>query len=212
VTEPDACRANVQLAAALPLLLHKPDQIAPWPSLVDNVIVDPVGKLAEAEFPLETWMPAGWDVTSPPLPFATTVRVELDGAQALPQVNVPPQPSEIVPQVFAWAAHVVGTHEGEAVTCSVALAVVLYFADIVALTEPDCRAVVEAVNVPTLLPDGMTMEAGTETKVLSLERATVAPPNGAGGLSVIVPVELPPPTTDVGFIATDDTEGVAVPH
>ena len=41
------------------------------------------------------------DVMSPPLPFATTVRVALEGPQGFPQVKVPPQPSGMVPQVFA---------------------------------------------------------------------------------------------------------------
>ena len=138
--------------------------------------------------------------------------VELEGPHGLPQVNVPPQPSGIVPHVFAWAGQVVGTHEGAAATFNVALAVPLYLAEIVATTDPACSAVVVAVNVATSLPDGMTIEAGTETKLLSLDRATVAPPKGAGGFNVMVPVELPPPTTLVGFIVTDATAGVGVPH
>ena len=88
----------------------------------------------------------------------------------------------------------------------------LNVAEMVADTEPDCTAVVVAVKVATLLPDGIKIEGGTETKLLSLNSATVAPPNGAGGLRVIVPVDEPPPTTLVGFKVTELTDGVAVPH
>lgn len=157
-------------------------------------------------------MPDGVDVTSPPFPFATTVSVEVDGPQGLPQVNVPPHPSEMVPHVFPCAAQVVGVHTGVAVTLRLVVAVVLKLAEMLADTVPDCSAVVVAVKVATLLPDGIRMLGGTETKLLSLDSATVAPPNGAGGSSVIVPVDEPPPTTVAGFIVTEVTDETAVPH
>jgi hypothetical protein len=42
------------------------------------------------------------------------------------------------------------------------------------------------------------------TEVLLLERVTTAPDGGAAPFNVTVPVELLPPTTDVGVLVTDD--------
>jgi len=209
---PDAPAVNVQLSAAAPLLLHRPDQIAPWPSSVVNVIDVPPANGAVCEFPLDTFMPDGDDVTLPPFPLAVTVMFTVEVVHALPQVRVPPQPSEIVPHVFPCAAQVVGTHCAVAVRFRVALAVVFNVAEIVAATVPDCTGVVVAVNDPTLPPDGIVMDAGTDANLLLLESATTAPPIGAGGVSVTVPVELAPPTSVVGFMVSDDTDTTGVPH
>jgi hypothetical protein len=58
------------------------------------------------------------------------------------------------------------------------------------------------------LPAATVTEDGTEAAaVLLLCRATAAPPVGAGPVSVTVPVEFAPPTTDVGF--NDRAESVA---
>jgi hypothetical protein len=40
----------------------------------------------------------------------------VSGAVHEPQASVPPQPSEMEPQFFPWAAHVVGVHEPVGVT------------------------------------------------------------------------------------------------
>ena len=50
-----------------------------------------------------------------------------------------------------------------------------------------------------------TVEGTCAAAVLELVRLTVAPPVGAGPLSVTVPCELAPPTTTVGFSVTEDT-------
>lgn len=46
----------------------------------------------------------------------------------------------------------------------------------------------------------------------SLDRVTVTPPNGAGALSVTVPVDGLPPTTLVGLRLTEDSAGVLEPE
>src|SRR5262245_66444055 len=84
----------------------------------------PMAKLAEAVVPVGTFKPAGVERTlSPPRPVAVRVSVaraptphtfgtppppQVWGAVHTPQVSVPPQPLEIVPQVAPCAAHVVG--------------------------------------------------------------------------------------------------------
>jgi hypothetical protein len=209
---PDTPAVNVQVVTAAPLLLHRPDQIAPWPSSVVRVMGVPAANDAVCEFPLDTLMPEGDDVTLPPFPFAVTVIFAAVPVHALPQVSVPPQPFEMVPQVLPCAAQVVGTHCAVAVRFKVALEVVFRVAEIVAATVPDCTGVVVAVNDPTLPPEGIVIDAGTEAKLLLLESATTAPPIGAGGFSVTVPVELAPPTRVVGFIVSEDTDTTGVPH
>lgn len=73
------------------------------------------------------------------------------------------------------------------------------------VTEVDVlTAAVDTVNVAVIAPGLTATEAGTvATAVLLLVRETVAPVAGAGPLKVSVPVEIFPPTTDVGFNTTD---------
>jgi hypothetical protein len=67
--------------------------------------------------------------------------------------------------------------------------------------------VVVIMNVAVVAPAFTTTVGGTvATPVLPLLSATVAPPVGAGPLSVTVAVDVPPPTTDAGF--ADRLEGI----
>src|SRR5213594_140251 len=64
------------------------------------------------------------------------------------------------------------------------------------------------VKVAVMPPVGTVTLAGTvATLVLLLERATTAPPLGAGPLSVTVPVEELPPVTLVGLRLSDESVG-----
>src|SRR5437667_2837391 len=130
VSEPAAFRMKVQVGVLAPPLLHTPDQITDRPLVTRRVMLVPTGKVAEAVDPTGTLRPAGVDETvSPARPVAVRVSAAVAGAGAptpqtfatppppqvcgavqTPQVSVPPQPSGIVPQFFACAAHVVGTH------------------------------------------------------------------------------------------------------
>jgi len=69
-------------------------------------------------------------------------------------------------------------------------------------------AAVEIVNVAVVAPPFTSTLAGTvATAVLLLLSATVAPPVGAGPLSVTVPVDSPPPTREAGFAARVEGTG-----
>ena len=69
-------------------------------------------------------------------------------------------------------------------------------------------ALVLTVNVALLAPAATVTLAGTvAVDVLLLERETVAPPAGAGPLSVTVPVEGDPPVTLIGFSAIEESVG-----
>ena len=103
-------------------------------------------------------------------------------------------------------------HAGAEVTFSTALTVLLSVAEMVAATVPVCTLVVVALKLAVLAPDGSETEAGTETTLLLLDKATTAPFIGAGGLMVMVPIELLPPTTVVGFSVNDVTESTGEPH
>jgi hypothetical protein len=204
---PEALTENVQLTAAAPPLLHIPDQIAPCPLSVVSVTCAPVAKLADPELPLETLKPAGLDVTLPPLPVTVRVTVALELLHGEPQVKVPPQPSAVVPHVLPCAAQVVGVHTGDAVTFKGALTVVFRVAEIVAATLA-CTAEVPAVKLAEVAPEDTVIDAGTLTKLLLLARLTTAPVDGAGGLTVTVPIDEFPPVTVPGFIVRDVTESV----
>src|SRR5439155_5967964 len=64
---------------------------------------------------------------------------------------------------------------------------------------------VVTVNVALLAPAGISTLAGTcATFFWLLESATWIPPAGAGPVSVTVPVESFPPTTELGLSDTDE--------
>lgn len=61
------------------------------------------------------------------------------------------------------------------------------------------------VKVDVVAPATMVTLVGTvATPVLLLERVTTAPAAGAGPFRVTVPVEVPPPFTEVGLKDTED--------
>src|SRR5262245_49223622 len=114
VSEPDAPTVKVQVLVSRGAV-QSPDQRAVRPLLTRRVTLVPIVKLAEAVDPTGTFRPAGVEeMDSPPRPVAIRVTVAVGvpqtlaipvppqvwGATQTPQVRVPPQPSEIVPQFF----------------------------------------------------------------------------------------------------------------
>jgi hypothetical protein len=69
----------------------------------------------------------------------------------------------------------------------------------------EATALVLKVNDALVTPAAtITLEGTLATAVLLLERATCAPPAGAGPLNVTVPVEEFPPVTLVGFSESEE--------
>ena len=72
----------------------------------------------------------------------------------------------------------------------------------------DATPLVVIVKLALVDPAGIVTLAGTcATGTLLLCRVTTAPPAGAAPFKVTVPVELFPPTTDVGFLAIEERVG-----
>ena len=93
------------------------------------------------------------------------------------------------------------------VTVSVVVLVVPYTAVMVTDVD-DATPRVVMVNVALLEPAGIATFAGTwAAAVLLLCKVTETPPVGAAPVSVTVPVELLPPTTDVGVLVSVDNVG-----
>jgi hypothetical protein len=93
------------------------------------------------------------------------------------------------------------------------LDVPLYEADIVTV-EVDDTLFVDTVNVLLTEPAGTVALAGTlATTELLEDNVTAAPPAGAGCDSVTVAAEFPPPISEEGFRAIDESTGgiVALP-
>jgi hypothetical protein len=77
-------------------------------------------------------------------------------------------------------------------------------------TVDAATALVLAVNVALVAPAAtITLDGTRAAAVLPLDRATCAPPAGAGPLSVTVPVEEFPPVTLVGFNESEEREMAA---
>jgi hypothetical protein len=72
------------------------------------------------------------------------------------------------------------------------------------------KAEVFAANVAVVAPATTVTEAGTDTTVADVLRETTVPPVGAGPLKVTVPVDEPPPATELGAKTTLSGTGVAV--
>jgi hypothetical protein len=125
------------------------------------------------------------------------------GGAAPLRVNVP---VEDVPPVTVLGVNVSPVREA---TDTVRVVVLVTPKTAVSVTEvDDATPVVMMVKVALVAPAAIVTLAGTcAAVVLLLDRVTTAPPKGARPLSVTVPVELLPPTTEVGLLVSDDSTG-----
>jgi hypothetical protein len=86
----------------------------------------------------------------------------------------------------------------------------LYCAEITTSVRRETRLVI-TLKLADVAPAGTMMLAGTvATLVLLLLRVITAPPEGAGALSVTVPVEVKPPLTLVGLRVNELSVGNGV--
>ncbi len=225
VTDAAAFIVRVQLFCLAPPLEQAPDQMASRPLVTASVTAVPVAKLAVPVVPTATFSPAGLektdspdrpvalkvsaavDVVPPPHTLATPPPPQVWGAVQVPQVSVPPQPSEIVPQFFPCAAQVVGVHAFAGFTVRTAVTVPESWAAMVAEVEV-CTADVATANAALVWPAGMTTLDGTLATALLLERNAAAPPDGAAMFNPTVPTEELPPVTELGLRDSDETAKV----
>jgi len=124
-------------------------------------------------------------------------------------VTVPVEPDP--PTTEAGFSETLESAAGGLMVRAAVLVTPLYTPLIVAVAA-DVTARVVTGNVAEVWPAATLTDAGTVADALLLDRATVAPPAGAGPVSVAVPVDPDPPTTDAGFSETLEsaTAGVIV--
>src|SRR5262245_14453607 len=152
--------------------------MASRPLLTVSVTRVPVAKLALPVVPTLTVSPAGLDATdSPERPVAVTVSWAVEvvpppqtlvtppppqvwGAVHVPQVSVPPQPLEIVPQFLPCAAQVVGVQPAAGVTVKTAVTVPL-LAAVMVTRFVAVTAEVLTVKLALVWPAGTTTLPGT---------------------------------------------------
>jgi hypothetical protein len=216
---------NVQLEVSWLPVEHGPDQIAVR-SLVCSVIRVPTGNVAEPVLPLFTLSPLGdVETVTPPRPLTVSVSVAFElppphtlgmppppqvcGAAQLPQLSVPPQPSDTVPQFFPCALHVVGT-QVPGLMVSKAVLVPANDAEMVTCVATDTVEVVIG-NVALICPGGTLMLTGTNAAALLLDRK-ITTPVAVTDASVTVPVDGTPPVTAVGASVNEARTGVVPPH
>ena len=136
-------------------------------------------------------------VTTAPAPGAGPFKVTVPVEEPPPRTEVGLKETEVsVAAVTVWVAvRVVPPYIAEMLT------------DVLAAT-----GIVVTMNVAVVALAGMvTLVGAFATAVLLLESVTVAPPAGAGPLSVTVPVEELPPRTEVGLNETEESAaGVTV--
>jgi hypothetical protein len=172
---------NVHVRVLRPPLEQAPDQIASRPFETLSVIDVPVANDAEPVAPTAVLMPAGFEVTRPPLlPLAVTVSVavwpDVGGFTVTVAVRVtPPKVAVIV-------------------------------ADVATVTD-----VVEIVKFAVVAPPGTVTFAGTVIALEFSDRATTVPPLGAAALKVTVPVEALPPITLDGLADRAASVGPVAP-
>lgn len=150
-------------------------------ALPDAILMD-LGTVAEVPL-LES------ETTTPPLPagpFKTTVPVEL----------APPKTIDGVTDTIANIGVV-----------SVRLVVWDWPFKLPVIVAAVCLLIptVTMVNVAKFCPAVTVTVVGTITAGLLLEREITVPPNPAGPLRIMVPIEEFPPTTEAGFRVTDDS-------
>jgi hypothetical protein len=130
------------------------------------------------------------------------------GAGAL-NVTVPLEDCKPPTTLVGFSVSEVSVGAGGGTGCTVSEAVRLtppYAPEMVTAVDA-ATALVLTVNVALVAPAATVTLAGTRaTVVLLLESATCAPPVGAGRLNVTAPVDAFPPTTLVGFNASDDND------
>lgn len=132
------------------------------------------------------------EIVTLPVPLIGLVSVSVSTVAAIVSVIEPDSDAFQFPLTFVHCEF------GGGPTVRLACADLPPYEAVIVIVRFELTVPAETVNVAEVAPAGTVTEAGADAPLELEERATTAPPEGAAGESITVPVTVPPLATELG--------------